>query len=378
MVDQIDETVRSLRNLKHLHQGESEKVIRWVRGESARRLADGDPGYLGDLGIALLACHRDEPKAWQYQDIFDHLLRLLIGDAGKGDLGQALRLIGAARHSGHDVDRVAAALLAANRRRVSLTAVFAEDGSTAGVSDTFRACVVHELVLREGTISRRKTIADWAASPAMRNQPLGWLPLHLAPFELDGDQWPHATRPDRVATVSPDVLASWPATDLITPELSQALSAPVMNWVEDSNGRVETGVFGLAEPVRPQSVPEVLAGLGMDFLEPVDGPFRLDVHDTSVWDVWQTLFRAASGGGAYSRGCHGAYSRLFAWQALAALAGASANSPHDEVARSAQACTWHRFDGELPGFFRIFWDIGLVGVRPGGGSIAVLAATDTD
>ncbi|MEZ0114032.1 hypothetical protein ABH920_008066 [Catenulispora sp. EB89] len=399
MADQIEQTIRSLRELGRTHGAESEKVVRWVRGESERRCADGDSWYLGDLGVALLAAHRAEPRAWQYLYIFDHLMKLLVEVSGKGDLPQTLRLIAASRAAGHDIDRIAAARLAAHRRRATFADAFIGQGLADDVGDTFRACLVHEIVLREGTARGRSWITEWAATAAMRRHPLGWLPLDLAGFERGWDRGPSVrgtsgTRAGgalsggfsgtvngtvgREITLHPRAHRRRFAADLTTPMASIRLSAAVMNWVEDSHGRIEARVFDLGGPVPPPNVPETLATLGLRCIEPGDMPVRLSVSGIAVDEAWWSLFHAALDGGAHGRGRFGAYSRLFAWRSLAALAGAPEDAGALDVVLWAQRCAWYRFDADAPWYSGIICDIGLVAVRPDGRRMAVLAATDSE
>ena len=309
MADQIEQTIRLLRALGRptdtgtdtgtVADAEPGRVIRWVRAESERRCADGDSAYLGDLGVALLECHQAEPRAWQYLHTFDHLFKLLAGVCGGGDLSQALRLIAASRAAGHDIDRLAAALLVADGPGATLSEAIeagdAEagdaDGPHAGdAGDTFRACVVHEIILREGTLTKRPAIAEWAASAAMRRHPLGWLPLELADIERGWDQGPPCVgEADRRIVISAADRSLWPATDATTPAVAAALSSAVMNWAEDSHGEIEARVFDLGEAVTPATVPEALAALGLECLEPGMAPFSLAVFDIEAHVAWWLL-----------------------------------------------------------------------------------------
>lgn len=376
MADQIEETVRLLRSLGHSTDVDPGKVMRRVRADSERRCADGDTGYLGDLGAAMLECRQAEPRAWQYPHTFDHLFRLLVADPGDAGLAQTLRLIAASRAAGHDIDRLAAALLVENRPQAALAAA-AEGTGAAG--DTFRACLVHELVLREGTVAQWPKIVEWAGSAAMRGHPLGWLPLALLDIEQGWDKGRgEIGEPDRETMVVAGAQPLWPATDVTTDELSEALSAAVQNWAEDSNGEIEAKVFDLGVPVTPAILSDALAALDLECLEPGTFPFQLAVFDISAHAAWWILFHAALDGSAYSRGRYGAYSRLFAWRSLAALVGAPDGAAPEEVTALAQQCAWYRFDAGSEWYTHVFWDIGLVAVRPDGRSLAVLAATDTD
>jgi Family of unknown function (DUF6183) len=385
VAEELEQTIRLLRDLGRTPDAEPGKVIRWVRAESERRCADGDGAYLGDLGVELLQCHLAEPRAWQYLHTFDHVFKLLAGACGNGDPTQALRLIAAGRAAGHDIDRLAAALLVAEGPRAGLGAAIdgaGEDG------DTFRACLVHELILREGTLARRPRIAEWASSEAMRSHPLGWLPLELMGFEAGWDQGPpDIGGADREIEIAPGERLerperperpAWPATEVGSEADADAVAAAVLNWAEDSNGEIEARVFELGEPATPENIPEVLAGLGLECLRPGTIPFRLAVFAVEASAAWWILFHAALDGSAYGRGRHGAYSRLFAWRSLAALAGAAEDAGPREVWEQAQRCAWFGFDADSPWYTHVFWDIGLVAVRPGGDSLAVLAATDTD
>lgn len=375
MADQIEETIRSLRSLGRSTDVDPGEVMRRVRAESERRCADGDTGYLGDLGIALLACHQAEPRAWQYLHAFDHLFRLLVSESGDSDLTQTLRLIAASRAAGHGIEALAAALLAQNRPQAALAA--AEGTGAAG--DTFRACLVHELVLREGTVARSPEIVQWVSSGVMRSHPLGRLPLALLDVEQGWDKGlGDSVEPDWETVVVAGAQAMWPATDVTSGELSEALSAAVQNWADDSNGEIEARVFELGVPVTPESIANALPALGLECLEPGTIPFRLAVFEISARVAWWILFHAALDGSAYGRGRYGAYSRLFAWRSLAALAGAAEEGGPEGVAALAQQCAWYRFDAGSAWYTHVFWDIGLVAVRPDGRSLAVLAATDTD
>ena len=57
------------------------------------------------------------------------------------------------------------------------------------------------------------------------------------------------------------------------------------------------------------------------------------------------------------------------------------DEPLDDIghtARAAEACTWFSFHAVGDWFYDVAWDFGLIAVRPGGNTLAVLAATDTD
>jgi hypothetical protein len=63
---------------------------------------------------------------------------------------------------------------------------------------------------------------------------------------------------------------------------------------------------------------------------------------------------------------------------MAALVDAPASATAAEVDERAGACAFLMF-GAAGGFWNdVAWDIGVLAVRDGGASVAVLAATDTD
>jgi hypothetical protein len=94
--------------------------------------------------------------------------------------------------------------------------------------------------------------------------------------------------------------------------------------------------------------------------------------------AWQQVFAAASTGGAYNHGEHGAYGRLLAWRSLAALAHAPQDASPADIQTLAERCSWYTFAGASPWFEQVAWDIGLATVSPDRRHLAILAATDTD
>lgn len=104
----------------------------------------------------------------------------------------------------------------------------------------------------------------------------------------------------------------------------------------------------------------------------------LSVSACPPGQAWRVLFAAASTGGAYNSGSHGAYGRLAGWQSLAALAGVADGAGSAEVEARAAECAWFGFDARTDWFEQVAWDIGLAALAPDRRRLAVLAATDTD
>jgi hypothetical protein len=83
-------------------------------------------------------------------------------------------------------------------------------------------------------------------------------------------------------------------------------AAAVASWAEESNGRVEARVFGLAEPLDADAVPSVLRSVGLECLDGIGRKTRFSVSPCPPGWAWKLLFAAASLGGAYSHGSYGA------------------------------------------------------------------------
>ena len=129
------------------------------------------------------------------------------------------------------------------------------------------------------------------------------------------------------------------------------MTAAVIGWVKQSNGRAEGALFTLAAPLAPDDVGirtvealelECLAGGGLLL-------WRADLDD-----VVAALVDAAADSDA-------------AWRSVAALAGGS-----------PEGCSWWTFEAVNSWFYRNDRDLGVVCLRPGGYVMAVVAATDSD
>ncbi|TDB83395.1 hypothetical protein E1264_28605 [Actinomadura sp. KC216] len=345
------------------------------------RLAQGDADFVGDLGVALAERHDDE-GIWQYRSVLDHLLRLLATTEGAGNAAQAVRLASSAGIGGPNLDRYLASMLASARRPQDVAAVF----TGADASDELRACLVQELVLRGVAVAETPEIADWTASPQWRRHPLARLPLKLSDVEEHPDlpQYgrggvshgiPYGPSTDRVMAASGN--ARVPEAAETTTEAAAALIAKaVANWAEESNGRIEAGVFALAEPLDAESVPDALLTVGLECINGAGG--ELSITSCPPSQAWRLLFAAASTGGAYNSGSFGAYGRLAAWQSLAGLSGTPDDAAIDEVEARVTGCAWYAFEAATDWFDRVAWDIGLAALTPDRRRLAILAATDTD
>ncbi|MFD8482118.1 DUF6183 family protein [Kitasatospora sp. NPDC059673] len=373
MTDRIVRIARILAELPDL------KSVTGIWAVAEERLAAGDAAFLADLGLALAADLNSSPEVWQYRSVHNHLVRLLATTPGAENLRQALRLLAAAPSGSRGPDRLVASLLASGHRPADLAAVFA-----GPASNELRACLVHELILRGVDLSAIPRLSAWATAPHYAHHPLGALPLTPSPLEALADLpghgpqdschvLPHPPSEGRQLTARRSAAPLPPATETTTPELTEALGRAVANWAEESNGRIEARVFDLAVPLPVESVPAALLALGLDCLAGAE-PSALSVTTCPPAEAWSILFTAASTGGAYNLGAHGAYGRLAAWQSVAALSDATL--PTAEA--RATACHWFTFDAPAPWFDHIAWDLGLATLTPDRRRLAVLAATDTD
>ncbi|MFK0063607.1 DUF6183 family protein [Streptomyces werraensis] len=380
MSDRIQKIIAELPDLKNVT-----KV--WDMAE--RRLDQGDVAFVADLSIALADRYGSSAaQVWQYRSVFDHLLRLLTTTSGQEHVEQALRLVSAASPGNRKLVRYVASLLADGQTAEDLALAFTGGSSRATASEELRACLVQELVLRGVTVAESPAIEAWATSSHWGYHPLAWLPLELSVIEetpplpsysVGGASYSIPYGPQDGPGVALGSVTPLPqVTETTTEEFSQAATAAVANWAEESNGRSEAGMYELAEPVEAEILPGLLAALGLECLSGVGPrtPFALSACRPE--HAWRMLFAAASTGGAYNNGVYGAYGRLAAWRSLAALSGASTAAPVGEVERNIQECDWYRFGAATKWFERVAWDIGLVSVAPRARRIAVLAATDTD
>ncbi|MBV6699745.1 DUF6183 family protein [Kitasatospora aureofaciens] len=343
-----------------------------------------DTAFLADFGAALHARY-GSGAGGEHQYLFNRILWDVTTAPGRENVGHALRLGLATRSSSRRPVRRAAAVLAAHQSPQDLAPVFAPGTTYDAASDELRACLIHELVLRDAPIARLPEAVAWAAeSPFWQDHPLSWLPWTLSPLEGtpslpryfrggvgygSGYGLPEGTRlPSRVSGSVPPVRGNM---------IDFALTTAVDRWDGRHNGRVESGIHVTDEPVDPGAVHPMLTSLALDCLADLAAPDHLTVTATSPAEAWRLLFAAASiGGGGEDYWWFGAYGRLAAWQSLAALSGAADGAPSAEVEQRAAECGWYGFDAATDWFNRDSMDFGLLTLTPDRRRIAVLAATD--
>ncbi|WP_035804256.1 DUF6183 family protein [Kitasatospora mediocidica] len=374
MADEIQKIVTGLPDLKD---------VTGVRAVAEGRVAQGDAAFAADLGIALARTYGTGGQVWQYRSVFDLLLRLLSTTAGPGNVTEALRMISSDEVTSRKLDRYTASLLASSHEAADLAAAF-----TGRTSEELRACLVHELVLRGVDVQDTPGITGWATSPHWSHHPLRWLPLALSDLEGTAVLPSHSIRGSshslpygrpksgELAVIADARVPS--AEETTTQAAATAMAKAVANWAEESNGRIEARVFGLAEPLDAESVPTALLTLGLECLHEAGRTTPPSVAVLPPAQAWEVLFAAAATGGAYNSGSYGAYGRLAAWRSLAALAGSPEGSTSAEAEAQVLDCAWYGFGTDTQWFDQVAWDIGLAALSPGRRRLAVLAATDTD
>ena len=340
----VRDLLTSLRTAEHV--GPQWSVVDdWVVGREL--------GRLRELASALA----ERPAAeWQARSVLEHIVKRLALTPDS-DFAAVVRDLARV----HDPRYLAS--LVASGQRPEVAASLVEGGE-------FGPCLAQELVLRSSGVEQRR----W------RGHPLTWLPLRLTEIE-DGVELPHYTERGSSFATPYRLLEDAPAGDAtLTARVARDITSPVdelattafADWLTHSNGKVEVRVFEL-EAADENRAP--LAGAGLDCLA---GAQTVRVWDASARYAFEIAFAAASTGGAYSRGRHGAYGRLDAWRTIAGLVGAGPAAHFEEVHAAATASRWFGFASDARWFHRVAWDVGLAVQREDGGSLAVLAATDED
>ena len=279
-----------------------------------------------------------------------------------------------------------AALLAAAQSPLVLHQLFEVH---AAAPSEILAVLLHELVVRGHDAAPVPVLRRWAGLLAEQGHPLAWLPLRLAPVEHGFLYVLPRYRYEGASTSPPSLrqghaqhdtgqIPSVTLRDVTRPEEAERMVSAVAGWCDESNGTVEARIVAIDPPLPQEAVgPGLLSQLGLECLTGAD-PTSVRLYHVGATDVARQLFAAVVVGGAYSSGRGGAYGRLAAWRSLGALAGLADDATFAECVAGVEVCMWWAFAAPGPWFANIAWDIGLVALRPGGATLAVLAATDTD
>lgn len=244
------------------------------------------------------------------------------------------------------------------------------------------ALLFHEAIVRGKLIGA--TTASVAIYKRLKAEghPLAWLPLELLHIETElplrsyskgAGGWGLPELKIPIASVEFDTGTVLPAFVEIQDEKRvELIGAADENWRNFSNGRNEVRIFEVS-PYGSLSIEKTLPALGIE--SAASGAKFEEV--VTLEAVFQHLFAISANGGAYSRGCCGAYGRLNAWKSLAGLCGTTLEMDAEEILETAMACRWGKFQGG-EWFYDIFWDLGVVCLNPEREELVVLAATDVD
>ncbi len=253
------------------------------------------------------------------------------------------------------------------------------------------ACWMHECVLRGTSLEREDVIAKFHARLAAARHPLGDMPLVLLEAESEAPTYMPMYGANAISKAVARLESGAASTRTIPPPgdheppratrredaaVEQRLRDAIGPWSSGANSKFEAKIFQL-DPAMDVASPGrwLLRALS---LECVEGAKALHAERVSPEIVWGALFAAAANGGAYSSGLGGGYGRRAAWTSLGALIDAPADATPRQIDTRATSASFLTFGAPSGWWNDVAWDIGALAVRPGGASVAVIAATDAD
>jgi Family of unknown function (DUF6183) len=251
------------------------------------------------------------------------------------------------------------------------------------------ACWMHEIVLRGTPLDGEP--AAVAFHEKLEGHVLGTMPLTLLRSEREAPSYMPLYGERAIQSAVATLQSGAASTRTIPPPgertpptvtrtedaaLEARLAEAFGPWTESTKGKCEAKVFALAPPVNTLNVGRWLVrALPLSSIEDAQG---IDIQRVEVDVVWGGLFAAAANGGASSSGLGGAYGRRAAWTSLGGLVDAAADASVEAVDDLASESAFLVFAASGPWFHDIAWDLGVAALRPGGQSVAVVAATDSD
>ncbi|UBV44102.1 DUF6183 family protein (plasmid) [Deinococcus taeanensis] len=220
--------------------------------------------------------------------------------------------------------------------------------------------------------------------------PLAALPLSLTDLELNlplpqygyvlgkfgGESRPGVTTP----VVTPDMALpsrdeAWPAFQRADDEVVvEALGAPFHLWQQESNASLETRAFRLDAPLSRLDASLV----GRLPVASVASPATTRVATSSGREVFVELFAAGLSGGAYGGAVYAATARWLAWRAMGGLTGVSINEGREAVLAAVNDSRFYWYYDPESRFYEEVFDFAAACLRPGGRTLVLLAASDTD
>lgn len=357
----------------------------------------GDHAALVALAAGLEARHAETPseRRWRLHAVSDHLEEVLA--QGK-DFESALALLDVARqprdarfqglHSPSRRAQDLASLLATFRPASTFIELLAHRRGPDDLTELF-ACGVHEYVLRGSSLASHPNVRDFWAQMVQRGHPLAVLPMSRLPWESSlGLDLGVEDLSSSVSSLS-SRMASSDEDDDDAPTLPNVQVAvrdepvpPHFAAVIETRGddgppsQCEQRVLRL-RPSLPKapadSIQSVLVDLDLDLLKDTD---FVTCSRAALEDVVSSLFGLAVFGARGWQGALGAaHGRLALWRTLAGLSGFDAALEPKALSARLDACLWYRFEASerMRGAAR---RLGLVCLRPGGTSMALLAVRD--
>ncbi|AGC48338.1 hypothetical protein MYSTI_07066 [Myxococcus stipitatus DSM 14675] len=355
----------------------------------------GDHASLVALAAGLEARHSATPseRRWRLHAVSDHLEEVL---AQGRDFESALALLEVARqprdarfqglHSASRRAQDLASLLATFRPASTFIELLAHRRGPDDLTELF-ACGIHEYVLRGSSLASHPHVRDFWAQVVQRGHPLADLPLTRLAWEsslgLDlGVEDLSASISSLSSRMASDDDDDAPTLPNIQVAVRDEPVPPHFAAVIETRGddgppsQYEQRVLKL-RPSLPKapadSIQSVLVDLGLDLLEDAD---FVTCHRAVLEDVVSSLFGLAVFGARGWQGALGAaHGRLALWRTLAGLSGFE--GPLDPKALSArlESCGWYRFEASER-VRNASRRLGLVCLRPGGTSMALLAVRD--
>ncbi|MGI5167481.1 DUF6183 family protein [Spirillospora sp. CA-253888] len=239
------------------------------------------------------------------------------------------------------------------------------------VLDTFTelaACLLHELILRHGSLANRPEAIRLAEHLHATGHPLADLPLHrLEPEEsafpfLGLPTATHGLANEPVLHQSAGRPHAIESIEVEWPEAEQA-KAVLLDYQITDPTLAEARLYLLAKTV--PLTPALLLSLNADCLA---GAKTVQARQVSSAELWTALFRKSVAGGPYTDRHSGAYSRARAWRSFNALYGAEPGG------------TALLFSADSDWYLRVapVLDLGVAVLRADGQTLALLAATDSD
>ena len=391
MANEIDAVVESLKSLPAGDVNHAYAIVdRWNR-ES--RTAD----LLGLAAALESRCDVDGAARIPFEAVADHVEEVLALTAGSDHIDALFSLLGRVRVKSVQRARPLelrvrsfASRLGHGQTKDALLAAIGRAGTNDEHTEIL-ACWMHETVLRGTALAREDVALRFQAQLTALGHPLGHLPLSLLPAEAEAPTYMPMYGASAISNALQRLESGAVSTRTVPPPDEQPAPTPsravdgaverqlfeaVTPWTSGSNGKAEAQVFGLDPPIGTAAPGRWL--LRALPLECLDGAAALSAERTGPEAVWGALFAAAANGGAYSSGLGAAYGRRAAWSSLAALVAAPAGASLTAIDALASSCTFLMFGGSGGWWHDVAWDLGVLAVRPGGASVAVLAATDTD